>query len=237
MNDIRLLRADEIDVRVGGFNKEKTGGFLLLYKDARVDMSILDETFGMYGWQRRHELINGKLFCIISIYDEKNKQWIDKQDVGVESNNDATKGEASDSFKRAGFNIGIGRELYTAPFIWIAGLEKFDKFKVKEIGYNENREINSLVIVDDKGKERYRYGVFPKEAKKAPNKKTALKTDKPEHNLGTDTQLKEMFNLAKKKNYIEEIKGYVQLKYNKDNSAQLTAVEVDEIIEYLKAMK
>lgn len=149
--DIRLLRADEIDVRVGGFNKEKTGGFLLLYKDARVDMAILDEMFGIYGWKRKHETINGNLFCTISIYDKETKQWIEKQDVGIESQSDKTKGEASDSFKRAGFNIGIGRELYTAPFIWINGLSKYDKFKVEEIEYNEKREITQLTIVDKKG--------------------------------------------------------------------------------------
>jgi hypothetical protein len=116
--DIRLLRADEIDVRVGGFNKEKTGGFLLLYKDARVDMNLLDETFGVTGWQRRHELINGNLFCTISIWDDEKKQWISKEDTGAESFTEKEKGLASDSFKRACFNFGIGIELYDYPFIF-----------------------------------------------------------------------------------------------------------------------
>ena len=247
MNEIRLLRADEIDVRVGGFNKDKTGGFLLLYKDARVDMAMLDELFGNYGWQRKHEVINGKLFCTVSIYNEKTGEWISKQDVGVESNNDATKGEASDSFKRACFNVGIGRELYTAPFIWINGLDKFDKFKVLEIGYNEVREINQLVIVDDKGKERYRMGkpqvvkstkAEPKAKSKTEVKKDTdiVKPDDESHGLASEKQLKFIFSLAKQKKYTESIKGYVQLTYNKDNSAQLTSQEASEIIKYLQEM-
>lgn len=243
MNEIRLLRADEIDVRVGGFNKEKTGGFLLLYKDARVDMAMLDELFGSYGWQRKHEGINGKLFCTISIYNEKTGEWVSKQDVGVESNNDATKGEASDSFKRACFNVGIGRELYTAPFIWINGLDKYDKFKVLAIGYNELREINNLIIVDDKGKERYRMGK-PQDIKstktepKAQAKKDTdiVKPDDESHGLASEKQLKFIFSLAKQKKYTESIKGYVQLTYNKDNSAQLTSQEASEIIKYLQEM-
>src|SRR5659263_62677 len=108
---IRLLTADEIDVRVQSVGKGasgKVGAILLLYKDARVDMKILDETFGMCGWQRTHELINGNLFCTIKIRSEVDGEWISKQDVGVESNTEKEKGQASDSFKRAAFNIGIG---------------------------------------------------------------------------------------------------------------------------------
>ena len=107
MKKIRELRADEIEVRVGIV--KKNGISLLLYKDARCDMNILDETFGITGWQRKHELINGALFCTVSIKGE-NGEWISKQDVGVESYTEAVKGAASDSFKRACFNIGkIGR--------------------------------------------------------------------------------------------------------------------------------
>lgn len=171
--NIRLLRADEIECRVQTV-KEK-GFSLLLYKDARVDMSVLDETFGVYGWQRKHEVVNGNLFCTVSIYDKQTGQWVDKQDVGTESYTEKEKGQASDSFKRACFNVGIGRELYTGPFIWISELgdiydtkrkDKYNNpvygvsgnFEVSEIGYNDNREINLLVIMDGKGKVRYRYG-------------------------------------------------------------------------------
>lgn len=144
MKKIRELRADEIEVRVGVVRKN--GISLLLYKDARCDMNILDETFGIAGWQRKHELINGALFCTVSIKDE-NGEWISKQDVGVESYTEAVKGAASDSFKRACFNIGIGRELYTAPFIWIPSdkvsiaegngkLKVRDSFNVSYISYD-----------------------------------------------------------------------------------------------------
>lgn len=158
--DIRLLKANEIECRIGTF-KEGKGISLLLYKDARVDMRILDEVFGFDGWEREHQLIDGKLFCTVKVWSEKRNCWISKQDVGTESNTEKEKGQVSDSFKRACFNLGIGRELYTSPFIWIPasmGYSKYEKFEVKEIGYNDDREINMLAIVDSKGKECFRFG-------------------------------------------------------------------------------
>lgn len=157
MKELRLLKANEIDVRVGSINEK--GATLLLYKDARVDMNILDES-GVK-WQRKHELINGNLFCTISIWDDEISQWIERQDVGTESNTEKEKGQASDAFKRAGFNFGIGRELYTAPFIWVSavsytGFERngkfgtYDKFSVVSILYDENKEISYLVIKNEK---------------------------------------------------------------------------------------
>lgn len=113
----RDLRADEVDCRVNIC--KSTGCSLLLYKDARCDMNILDETVGIMGWKRHHEMIAGNLFCTVELYDVEKGEWISKQDVGKESRSDKEKGQASDSFKRACFNLGIGRELYTAPFIWI----------------------------------------------------------------------------------------------------------------------
>lgn len=168
--NIRLLKASEIECRVQSVKKTKTsvGCILLLYKDARVDMKLLDETYGPKNWQRTHEVINGNLFCNIEIWDEEKKCWVKKQDVGTESNTEKEKGQASDSFKRAGFNWGIGRELYTAPFIWIdlkdgeyyergdrIQLNPRTKFSVKSIGYNDDREIASLQITDNRGIVRY----------------------------------------------------------------------------------
>lgn len=159
MKEIRKLRPDEIEVRIAQINDK--GATLLLYKDARVDQKILDETFGVFGWQRTHQLIGDRLYCTISIWDDVNKQWVVKQDVGTESYTEKEKGQASDSFKRAGFNIGIGRELYSAPFIW-AGKDRitierkvdrfvtYDKFQVSEIGYNDQGEINKLTIINPK---------------------------------------------------------------------------------------
>ena len=113
--DFRTLRADEIDVRVGSVSQR--GATLLLYKNARVDMQVLDETVGQLNWQRDHKEIKGNLYCGIGIRDQNGWTW--KWDCGTESNTEAEKGEASDSFKRAGFNWGIGRELYTAPVVFI----------------------------------------------------------------------------------------------------------------------
>ena len=175
MKEIRLLKASEIECRVGqaGTMKNNSAAWcsLLLYKDARCDQRILDETFGMFGWQRKHEFINNNLFCSVSIKDESTGEWVSKQDVGVESNTEKEKGQASDAFKRACFNWGIGRELYTSPKIFItlkdgewdnnAGKVKLKAkttFVVSEIGYDENRNINHLVIVDGSGVARYTLG-------------------------------------------------------------------------------
>lgn len=155
--EFRLLRADEIECRVATASEK--GVSLLLYKDARCDMNILDETVGAERWQRKHEIIGGNLFCNVGILFDG--EWIWKQDVGVESYTEKEKGQASDAFKRACFNWGLGRELYTAPFIWIrpdnVNLDKRndgkyttnDRFKVKEIGYT-GRKITTLKIYNEK---------------------------------------------------------------------------------------
>lgn len=143
----RRLKACEVDARIAQI--KETWLTLLLYKDARVDQNILDETVGPENWQRSHELIGDNLYCTVSIYDADKKMWVSKQDVGTESNTEAEKGQASDSFKRACFNWGIGRELYTAPRIKIdvvKGIDKYTKFKVQEIDYDEDGNINKLRI-------------------------------------------------------------------------------------------
>ena len=155
MLEFRTLEAGEIDVRIASV-KEK-GVTLLLYKDARCDMNILDETVGCENWQRRHELINGSLFCNVGINfrdDKGGDRWVWKQDVGTESYTEKEKGLASDSFKRACFNWGIGRELYTAPFIWvpaekcnISGNKCYDKFIVEKIAYDK-KQITGLSILN-----------------------------------------------------------------------------------------
>jgi hypothetical protein len=163
----RGLRPDEIDVRVGSVSAK--GVSLLLYKDARCDMNILDETYGVTGWQRKHEVINGNLYCGIGIWNENINDWVWKWDCGTESYTEKEKGEASDSFKRAAFNIGIGRELYTAGFTFVScptqkkeggrGYELVNPYQfsgayVSDIRYKETehkREIVGLVIKDSKG--------------------------------------------------------------------------------------
>lgn len=155
----RRLNANEIDARVA--TVKDNGCSVLLYKDARVDQNILDETVGAENWQRSHQLIGNNLYCTVSIWDESKKTWISKQDVGVESYTEKEKGQASDSFKRACFNWGIGRELYTAPFIWITDCKidnkngkptTYDRFEVSTIGYDSIGNINQLQIINEKTK-------------------------------------------------------------------------------------
>lgn len=157
----RTLNANEIDCRVQSVTEK--GLVLLLYKDARADMIILDETVGAYNWKREHTRDNSN--CIVSIWDEKKNQWISKEDTGTESFTEKEKGLASDSFKRACFNWGIGRELYTSPFIWIkAGdaeikpkgqnFTTYDKFEVEKVVCDEHKNIIGLAIINYKTKKR-----------------------------------------------------------------------------------
>ncbi len=158
---IRLLRAEEIECRIATINEK--GLSLLLFKDARVDQKLLDETFTPFGWKRSHQVIDGNLYCTVEVWDREKNQWIGKQDVGTMSYTEKEKGQASDSFKRACFNWGIGRELYTAPFIWIpaerVNIQKkereqkfytYDRFHVWSISYDEEGKINAVMIVNQK---------------------------------------------------------------------------------------
>lgn len=155
---IRLLNADEIECRVS--TVKENGVSLLLYKDARVDQRVLDETFGPFGWKRSHQCIDGNLYCTVEIRDPESGEWVAKQDVGTVGHAEKEKSQASDSFKRACFNWGIGRELYTAPFIWVpaanATIRKngdrlccSDHFSVRSISYNKERGIAGLAIVNN----------------------------------------------------------------------------------------
>lgn len=169
-NMFRTLEANEIDVRVATVNKK--GCSLLLYKDARCDMNILDETVGEFNWKREHTRDNAN--CIVSLWDKEKNEWVSKEDTGTESYTEKEKGLASDSFKRACFNWGIGRELYTAPFIWIPAekvkiSEKkgkdttYDKFYVEKIAYDDKtRVITGISIKNQDGVRVYVYSANSK---------------------------------------------------------------------------
>lgn len=162
----RGLYPDEIDIRVG--NVSQRGATLLLYKNARVDMALLDQVVGPMNWQRDHKEVKGNMYCGIGIKGDDG--WVWKWDCGTESNTEAEKGESSDSFKRAGFNWGLGRELYTAPLIFInceteaegykyklKNKSEFYDTKVSKIeyeDYNGSRRISKLEITR-KGKVIY----------------------------------------------------------------------------------
>ena len=174
MSKFRVLKPEEIEVKVKQVTEK--GAVALIYKTSRVDMDILDETVGAENWQSEYQEIKGNLYCGIGIKDETTQDWVWKWDCGIESRSDGDgnekKGEASDAFKRAGVQWGIGRELYTAPFIFLP-LETvskgkgyklknpFSRFDVKEIEYTESRKISKITIVDERGKKVFEY---PKEA-------------------------------------------------------------------------
>ena len=156
----RALRPDEVELRV---NQCKENGFsLLLYKDARCDMNILDETVGALNWQRYHEKINDKEFCTVSIFNEKSGTWVGKSDCGTESNTEKEKGESSDAFKRACTNWGIGRELYTKIFIWLSEpvkdtgrKDKYGKPVYAPKNSIQNYKIADMMVDDDTRKITY----------------------------------------------------------------------------------
>ena len=268
-NRFRLLTAKEVELRVSTVKVTNSvcGCSLLLYKNARCDMAILDETFGCMGWKRDHIVINGNLYCNVSIYNEESKEWITKQDVGTESYTDKEKGQSSDSFKRACVNWGIGRELYTAPFVWInldmdeveeSGTDNFGKkkyrvkskvvFKVKEIGYNENREINKLVIVDTKNNVRFVLAPpqEPQEPQEQPPQEPQNKPQEQEQKqvnnspaenkktahgkLLTQKQVNGLYKIAKEKGFSEAsvLKCAIK-KYQVESLEQLTRSQYDEM--------
>ena len=184
MEEIRLLSKEDIEVRVAqtlaGNNKVRVN--LLLYKNARVDMKIMDELFTPMGWKRTHKLIGDRLYCCVEVYNPETKEWICKEDVGVESNTEAEKGQASDSFKRACVNWGIGRELYTAPRISVELTDKeytrgqdgkikvWATFGVKSIGYDaKTRTITSLEIQDKFGNVRFSMGGSVQQSQSEPS--------------------------------------------------------------------
>lgn len=192
MCKFRNLRADEIDVRISQITNK--GFSLLLYKDARCDMNILDETVGSMNWQRTHMRDNAN--CIVSLWDKEKQQWVSKEDTGTESNTEKEKGLASDSFKRACFNWGIGRELYTSPFIWVSDTsyiktnEKtgksavYERFKVSMIETSADKVITALEIQDSKG------NVVFSTKKKVVKQENMNSTQKIIKNLNLDTKPK-----------------------------------------------
>lgn len=176
------LTVEEIDFRIQSINK---GGYatILAYKDARVDMNRLDLVYGAEGWQKKYDIVNGNLFCSVGIFNDKLQQWIWKQDVGTESNTEKEKGQASDAFKRACFNFGIGRELYDYPVISVK-LES-NEFKIEQHNgkdivrqtfdlklkewkwYSEftNGKITYLAAKDNTGNVRFRFGILKNKVK------------------------------------------------------------------------
>lgn len=164
MIEFRPLKAEEIECRIGQISRNGNGLSILLYKDARSDANILDEVLGIENWQCSYEQVGGQLFCTVKIWSEDKLQWISKQDVGTPSNMEAEKGRASDAFKRACFRLGVGRELYTAPRIWIYGdsckivqgqngkFQCYDDFSVEKIDISNHRIVYLAIRNDTLGR-------------------------------------------------------------------------------------
>lgn len=184
------LPAEDIEWRVQSINKSGYAT-ILAYKDARVDARRLDEVVGPLNWQRQHTRENHN--CIVSIWDKDNLHWVRKEDTGTESNSDAQKGLASDSFKRACFAWGIGRELYDYPLVQVKlNSNEYDvsgkyvkqtyHLKLKEWKWTtafEGKKIAYIKAVDEKGTVRFEWG------------------GKPEPKI-TEAQLTRLFPIAKK---------------------------------------
>ena len=181
----RNLKPEEIQVRID--SSSQNGARFLLYKDARCDMDILDETLGPENWQRKHYELKGNMYCSVGInvrysHPELEPLWVYKDDCGSESNTEKEKGESSDSFKRACVNWGIGRELYTKINIFIriktvdtgktknngnkifVPADPYAKYHVSDIEY-EGKKISYIEISDKDGVVAFRYGVSKKPAK------------------------------------------------------------------------
>lgn len=227
----RPLTKDEIDCRVA--TCKENGVSLLLYKDARVDQNILDETFGIFGWQRSHQLIDGNLYCTVSIRNPETGEWIHKQDVGKESNAEKEKGQASDSFKRACFNLGIGRELYTAPFIWIpeelVTIKKDnkgkdttnDRFSVRSITIEGGKIVQLEIQSDTRRCVVYTYG-------------TKKQNNAPAKNEQATVQNQQKQAPAKTPEEIEAEKARLQKEKEEAEKKALEAISNEKIIQLNK---
>ena len=197
----RRLKSNEIEARIARTNNG--GVSLLLYIDARAVMRLLDETVGAYNWTDEYREMHGSVFCKINIRDPESGEWIGKEDVGSESNVEKEKGQVSDAFKRAAVKWGIGRELYTAPDIFVPaqncnmaqGNKCYDKFNVDRIVYNDDGEIIYVRIINQTMTNRtgklciaYEYKTAAFEAWKAANAKKANTQEQPRQQAPAQTQ-------------------------------------------------
>lgn len=221
----RLLKADEIEVKVK--QVKENGSVFLLYKTARTDMDLLDETVKPHLWQSDYKVVNDNLYAGIGICCSG--EWVWKWDCGIESRADGEgnekKGEASDAFKRAGFKWGIGRELYTSPFIWISSdvlptspagngykLKGFPKLSVKKIDYTD-KKISMLELVDDKGRTVYTF-----------NSNTPIKVAPVKEQFGLRSDVQKMIDTV---NSVEGLRNIFALyKDECDEKALLQACQI-----------
>jgi len=211
MNELKFrpLNANEIECRVGNVAKDNSGFFLLLYKQARVDQNILDQTFGIWNWQCRYYQVKNTMVCSIGIYNQERKEWIWKDNGGDDdSATEQVKSELSDSFKRACFCVGIGRELYYAPKIYVKaenGNDKYQRYSVKSINYDNDKRITELTIINEKTKQVvYSYG---KSGNVAQNGEKQQNKTIDSADLLAISQIVAKFDENKKKSFVSWLKN------------------------------
>ena len=241
----RLLRADEIEVKIKQVSKN--GAVALLYKTARTDMTVLDEVYGAEKWTVDYKEIKGNLYCGIGIYTE-NTGLVWKWDCGIESREDGEgnqkKGEASDAFKRAGFKWGIGRELYTAPFMFLSVpteeddnkkakvvyklKDRYQTFYVSKIEY-EGNTIKSVEIKDNKG--TVVYPSYKKPQAETPKKPDKTPDKQPENDY--QSQLKDLMDNSKGKITGTMIAETMERKFSKRKASELNEDQFIALLEEL----
>ena len=216
-----LLTKEDIEVRIGQFNQDKTKASLLLYQDARCGMKYLDQVIGVNKWQKKYYEVRGLVICSLGIYDEDLQQWLWKDDTGTAGSIEEEKSVISDSFKRCCVCWGLARELYSSPNIWVEIKSKHDKFYVRSITYNENREIKTLEIENEKHEIVFSYPKNLKVSNNAPRNE----------NKGTQQQEDVSRELELIKNYIKEVgetrfNAWLSRAFNKTSLDQLTTEEI-----------
>lgn len=242
----RPLKASEIDVRVGNVAKSGSGFFLLLYKNARVDQTILDETAGQWNWQCKYYQVKNTMVCSVGIYNEERKEWLWKDNGGDDDYQaEQVKAELSDAFKRACFNWGIGRELYYSPKIWVnqdGENDSKDHYSVKVIEYDTNKRITNLVIINDKTKKVvFRYGKDTKVAENADltPKNDTPKVDEPKGSIDKNDLKTIQAYIAAFKSETSRTKfySYIDTTYGTMNPEMLTLSQGKQVLKLLSLQR
>jgi len=239
-----LLTKDDIELRIGQMSKDQSKATLLLYQDARCGMKYLDQVVGAGNWQKKYYEVRGLVICSLGIYDEDRHEWTWKDDTGTAGSIEEEKSIISDSFKRSCVAWGLARELYTAPTIWVKVESKYDKFKVVNITYNENREIKTLEIANEKGEIVYSYGTYKKvsqTSEKAPKKDILAQAtqgigdsflEESGITQETKTQLQSIIGKYDSDKY-ERFKDYLHNTFNVSSVGELTEGQGQKLIKML----
>lgn len=230
MNELKFpkLVADQIECRVGQTSEK--GFSLLLYKTARVDADILDQVVGQFNWQKRYYEVRGLVICSIGIYFADRKEWVWKDDTGSAGSIEEEKSICSDAQKRSAFCWGIGRELYSSPFIWVSkdtGFTQRDRFDVKEIAYDQNGKISKLLIVETKtGGVAYSYGCKEKVAQ------TSQKAPKIANGGITAEQKKQIadYLATLPQERLDKVVNFLKKQFNVNDYEKLTKKQANDFI-------